>query len=401
MNEQDYTKRLQFLRQEINSIDKELLSTLNKRAAVSIEIGRIKKQASAAGFEKSYEPLREKDILDKLIAENSGPLPQAHLRNMWREFFSSSRSLQSPQYVAYLGPEGTFSYFAGSEYLGHCVEFRPYTSFHDIFRAVFEEQCTLGIVPLENSIQGTIGQCFDLFHNFQVSIQAEVLLRIHYALVSPHLLLTDIKYVYSHAQPLAQCEAWLRTHMPWVEHIPVKSTADAARRATEEKHSAAIGHPSLGTLYSLNTLATSLEASTGNWTRYVIIAPMTPANSIPLSPIPLKNEAFIESQRKTSIIFTLPDKPGSLCAVLDSFARHNVNLRKLESRPLHCTKGNQWRYVFFVDVEHDLCEPSYIHIVEQLRSICDSFRILGSYATLPPNNSSATFIATGCMDTLC
>ncbi len=401
MNEQDYTERLQFLREEISSIDKELLSVLNKRAAASIEVGRIKKQANDAGFGKTYEPVREKEILGEIITLNTGPLPQTHLHNIWRELFSSSRSLQSPQNVAYLGPEGTFSYFAGSEYLGHCVEFRPYTSFHDIFRAVFEEQCTLGIVPLENSIQGTVGQCFDLFHNFHVSIRAEVLMRIHYALVSTHLLLTDIKYIYSHAQTLAQCESWLRTHLPWVELIPVKSSADAARRALEDKNSAAIGHPALAKLYSLNTLATGLETSTGNWTRYVIIAPESTANDIHATPLSLQFCAKTEIQKKTSLLFTLPDKPGSLCAVLDSFAQHGINLRKLESRPLHCSRGEQWRYVFFVDVEHDLCEPAYIHITEQLRSICDSFRILGSYATLPQNSNSVTFMDSGCMDTLC
>ncbi len=384
MNEQEFVERLQFLRKELDTVDSELLSLLNRRAHVSIEMGDLQKKTLLFDAPFFFEPLREKEVLEALVEKNNGPLPHNHLCSIWRELFSSSRMLQCPQSVAYLGPEGTFSYFAGVEYLGTCVDFRPYTSFHDVFRAVFEEQCSLGIIPLENSLQGTMGQCFDLFYKFNVTIRAEVLLRITYSLMSAHMLLTDIKYVYSNQQTLAQCDQWLRTHIPWAEQIPVKSTADAARRATEEQHSAAIGHAKLAVMHALNTLANGLETTADNWTRYVVIAPHSPVNPLLPSPLPIQHGCKNNVEIKTSILFTLYDKPGSLGAVLDIFAASNINVRTLESRPLASNRGEAWRYVFFVDVEQDLCQPLYAHVIEGLQNQCDSVSILGAYTTLKP-----------------
>lgn len=369
-------ERLADIRHEIDAVDRDLLGLLNRRAALSLEVGRIK--AGDPGI--VFKPLREREVLDSLAQHNEGPLPDAHLRTIWREIFSSSRALQRPQKVAYLGPEGTFSYFAGVEYLGRAVEFQPCRDLHDVFRAVHERQCELGVVPLENSLQGTVGQSFDLFHKYPVHIQAELYSRISHCLLSTVGSLSAVTRVYSHPQPLAQCDAWLRANLPGVSLIPVESTAAAARRAAGEDGAAAIGHASLMDMLPLHALAQAIEDEPGNWTRFVIIGPVSARSTVGGQPQPVPGAGLTDVADKTSLLFTLPDRPGSLSAVLETLAQHAINMRKLESRPL---KGECWKYVFFADVESDLEHPRHAALVETLRGICNTFRILGSYPAGP------------------
>ena len=379
---QGRVERLTAIRREIDAVDTELLAIFNRRAALSLEVGRIK--ASDPGI--VFKPLREREVLEALEARNPGPLPQAHVRSIWREILSSSRALQRPQKVAYLGPEGTFSYFAGVEYLGRAVDFQPCRDLHDVFRAVHERQCELGVVPLENSLQGTVGQSFDLFYKYPVHIQAELYSRISHCLLSSVDSLAAVQRVYSHPQPLAQCDGWLRTNLPGVSLIPVESTAAAARRAAGEPGSAAIGNGSLADMLPLRILAQAIEDEPGNWTRFVIIGAAVEREAGPLGTAIQATSPAVQpvpgptGADKSSLLFTLPDKPGSLAAVLESLARHRVNMRKLESRPL---KGECWKYVFFADVESDLQSEQHAALVEELRHICNTFRILGSYPTGP------------------
>ncbi len=377
MNKDNINERLKEIRQEIDLVDSELLQILNKRATLSLEVGRIKAQDGGTIF----KPAREREVLERLAKNNNGPLPHAHVRSIWREIFSSSRALQRPQKVAYLGPEGTFSYFAGMEYLGQSVELKPHANFHDIFYAVHGGECELGVVPLENSLQGTVGQCFDLFYNFEVSIQAELFLRINHALLSKASAFTEIKRIYSHPQPLAQCDVWLRANLPQAELVPVESTSAAARHAASDEHSAAIGHSALSDMFSLNILAGSIENSVDNWTRFVIISKADMDKKMAL---PEHSSVAESGHKKTSLIFTLIDKPGSLSSMLGALAKSGINMRKLESRPLRLSSGECWRYVFFADVEDDITQEKHKELVQTLRELCNSFRVLGAYPTVPP-----------------
>ncbi len=393
MSQMDYSKRLKQVRQEIDAVDQELLRMLNKRASLSLEVGRIK--AEESGVEACsrggaiFKPEREVQVLSNLEAHNAGPLPHAHVATIWREIFSSSRALQRPQKVAYLGPEGTFSYFAGLEYLGSSVDMCPFSNFHDLFRAVYDGRCQLGVVPLENSLEGTVGQCFDLFYNFSVTVQAELLLHIRHSLLSHSKTLNDITHVFSHPQALAQCDVWLRAHVPWAELVPAESTAAAARRAAENPQYAAIGNATLAQLHSFTVLASSIESSVDNWTRFVIIAPQDTSSLQGPKAIPVPAQGADASlpalAKKTSLLFTLIDKPGSLSSVLSAFAEYGVNMRKLESRPLRLSSGECWRYVFFADLECDLLEKRYAALVQDIQSLCNSFRVLGAYPAAVPH----------------
>jgi len=353
--EQD--ERLKNIRTEISSLDEQILKLLNRRAGLSLKVGGIKSRSR----DNVFKPFREKEILNGLASKNDGPLPENHLRNIYREIFSSSRSLQQPQKVVYLGPEGTFSFFAGVEYLGHSADFTPRDSLEDVFRAVDMLEAELGVIPLENSMQGSVGQSLDMFLKFEVFIHAEVYLRISHFLLSRESELFRIKKIYSHPQALQQCAGWLRANLPGVEVIPDESTAAAAARAAQEKGTAVVGHKKLTRFYELNVLGSYIEDLPDNWTRFLVISSHPPEAG---------------NREKTSLLFTVVDKPGSLVSALQVLSGKGINMRKLESRPMRAEK---WRYVFFADVECDLTAQEYTSVLSELEESCHFLRILGSY----------------------
>ncbi|MBA3028925.1 MAG: prephenate dehydratase [Desulfobacteraceae bacterium] len=349
------------IRKQFDETDRQLVSCLNQRAKLSIEMGKIK----AAVNDTVFKAAREKELLQTLVKKNPGPLPEDHLLAVYREILSSSRRLQQPREVAYLGPEGTFSYFAGVEYLGYSMEFRPKSNFNDVFHAVAAKEAELGIIPLENSLQGSVGQCLDLFLKYNLYIQSEVFSKISHTLLSNETTLSEVETIYSHHQPLEQCATWLRTHLPQAKIIPMESTAAAAKQIAGLKRCAAIGHIKLGEMLGLGVLARNIEDLPDNWTRFVIIGRSFPKG---------------ESHDKTSILFTLPDKSGALVGVLNLLAERKINMKKLESRPM---RSEKWQYVFFTDVECDLSRPEYSDLVKELATSCHSLRILGSYPSGP------------------
>ncbi|WP_045215660.1 prephenate dehydratase [Desulfonatronovibrio magnus] len=358
MNQEQSLKQI---RHEISTIDAGILELLNKRAVLSLKVGDIKSQSKDSVF----KPFREKEVLNGLAVKNSGPLPEEHLRAIYREIFSSSRSLQQKQRVAYLGPEGTFSYFAGVEYLGQSADFFPKPGLEDVFRAVDIREAELGIIPLENSLEGSVGQSLDLFMKFEVFIHAEVFCRISHALLTQEKEADQIKKVYSHPQALQQCSTWLKTNLPGIAVIPDESTASAARRAAGEKGAAALGHKNLARIFHLNIVEQGLEDVPDNWTRFLIIGANPPETG---------------SREKTSLLFTVTDKPGSLVTALNVLSRKGINMKKLESRPMRVEK---WRYVFFTDVECDLTAEEYKDVLSELAESCHFLRILGSYPQGP------------------
>ncbi len=349
------------IRIKIDETDRQILAALNQRAGLCREVGKLK----AAGKDMVFKPSREKELLQNLVKQNPGVLPEDHLRMIYREILSSSRRLQRPQEIVYLGPEGTFSYFAGLEYLGHSAEFRPCNDFNEVFHAVAAKEAELGIIPLENSLQGSVGQSLDLFLKYTVFIHAEIFSKISHSLLSNECALAAVRKVYSHPQALGQCAGWLRTHLPAADLVPMESTAAAAKKVTRDPGSAAIGHMKLSEMLGLNVLSRSIEDLPDNWTRFIIIGPSMPEG---------------EKHDKTSLVFTLPDKSGALVGLLNLLAREGINMKKLESRPL---RSEKWQYVFFTDVECDLMLEKYAHLRKELADNCHSMRILGSYPSGP------------------
>ncbi len=361
---------LQKQRQKINSLDKKLLKLLNSRAEASFAIGNLKKKVSKDA--KIFDAQREKELLEKLFALNSeqdGILSNLHVQCIWREILSASRSLQASTSLAFLGPEGTFSYFAAKEFMGEATDLRACTDFYEIFEKVENGTYSLGFVPLENSLYGTIGSCFDYFAQFDVAIEAEHYSRINLNLLSKEDSFLAIKKVYSHAQPFGQASEWLRANLPHAELIAVESSAMAAILAKEEEGSAVVGHIKLSEDFGLNILAVSIENDKKNWTRFALITKKTNTKKA-------KNTDTITKNIKSSVLFTLANKVGSLAEILNAFAEAKISLHKLESRPM---PREAWKYLFFADLDADINDKSLKPLVKKLKSLSSSFTILGSY----------------------
>ncbi len=348
---------LQQLRREINAVDEQLLRLLNQRAELCLQVGRVKSLSEEAVF----KPFREKEVLDQLVQNNPGVLPEDHLRAIYREILSSSRRLQQSQKTVYLGPEGTFSYYAGIELLGSSTAFEPLASLEGVFAAVSAGEAALGIVPLENALQGSVGRNLELFLSYEVYIQAEIYLNISHHLIGAGDELSCLNTIYSHPRAIEQCTQWLDRNFPGATIVPVESTAKAAEKALQEKTAGAIAHRKLAEKMSLNILAAEIEDMPDNWTRFIVIGPAPPSGG---------------NRDKTSLVFTLPDRSGALVRVLTVLARGKINMKKLESRPVRTAN---WQYLFFADVECDLTNTEYAELKQELADCCHTLQILGSY----------------------
>ncbi len=364
----DDKKPLAEARERINNIDEQLIALLNERAQLSIEVGAIK---HAAGSMAIYCPAREQQVLDRLHTLKSSVLKNTHIDAIWREIMAASRDLQKRQSVAFLGPEGTFSSLAARGMMGASMDYVPMTSVAEVFRAVDSGQCDSGLVPLENSIFGGVGQTLDLFlANPELRIFGECFYRVSHCLLSCESDLSKVTHVYSHPQALAQCDAWLRLNLPAAEQCPVAGTALASKTAADAGAGSgrgAIGHAGLAAKFGLNILARAIEDLPNNRTRFVLIAKD--------GATPRAGDAEGVSMI-TTVLMTVNDKPGALNRALEPLSEAGVNMKKLESRPM---RSEPWKYVFFVDLECDLRAPDKAPLLDALRTQCSMFRLLGSY----------------------
>lgn len=362
------------LREEINKTDGELVRLLNQRARLSLAVGKYKEEHN----EPVHRPFREENLLSQLSLENSGPMSEAQLLSIYREILSVSRQLQAPQRIACLGPQGTFSHFAGRALLGHDADFHLKSDLNAVFTAVSEGECPLAIVPLENSLHGSVGESLDLFLTQPVHITAEFYYRIMHSLLSQEEDFSAIETIYSHPQGLAQCGEWLRRNLPAAREVSVDSTAKAAALAAENPGSAAVAHADLGPELNLWVLAESISDRDYNHTRFVLIAPGR-LEGLPPNVLDLPSKG---QEAKSSLLFTLPDRPGALASILSIFSRAKINLSKLESRP---SKNEDWTYVFFADAGVNLLSAGYERVLRDLKASAHELRILGVY---PPGRGS-------------
>lgn len=347
------------IRAEIDDIDARLLELLNRRAACAQEVGEIKAAHGEAGF--VYRPEREAQILRRISEMNAGPLPDESLTVLYREIISACRALEKKPAVAFLGPQGTFSESAMRKHFGHAVEGLPQASIDDIFRAVESGRADHAVVPTENSTGGSIGHTLDLLLSTPLSICGEVLLRIHQNLLSNETALERITQVYSHAQSLAQCHAWLNEHLPQARRVSVESNAQAVRLAAAEAGSAAIAGVLAAERYQLPVLAEKIEDEANNTTRFIVLG---------------REETAPSGRDKTSLIMSAPNRTGSLHDLLAPFAAAGVSLTRLESRPARHTL---WEYLFYVDVEGHRNAPPLVTALSELAKSAAYLKLLGSY----------------------
>ncbi len=349
MNEQ-----LTRLRDRIDNIDEEVLRLLNERARLAQDIGHLKKGSI-------YRAEREAQVVRRLQAANTGPLPAESISVLFKEIMSACRALEQPLTVAYLGPQGTFSEAAAVKHFGHAVNGLPCADIDEVFRAVERGGAGFGVAPVENSTEGAVNRTLDLLLSSPLKICGEVKLRIRQHLMRRGDGLQGIEVVYSHAQSLAQCHEWLGQHLYGVKTIRVTSNAEAARMASENPNAAAIAGELAAEHYGLNIIARDIEDEPNNTTRFLVLS---------------AEDAAPSGHDKTSLVLSTKNRPGSLLELLAPLAGHNIGLSKLESRPAR--KGG-WDYVFYMDIDGHRLDHQIQHALPAVEEHCTFLKVLGSY----------------------
>ncbi|HMK50045.1 MAG TPA: prephenate dehydratase [Thermodesulfovibrionales bacterium] len=350
-------KELEKLRREIDGIDDRILNLLNKRSRIVLDIAHIKRNSNA----KFYSPERERQILERLTANNKGPIPDATLKVIFREIISASLSLEEPLKVACLGPLATYTHLAAIRYFGSSAQFVPVPTIKDVFDVVESGKVDFGVVPIENSTEGVISYTIDLFMDYDLKVSAEVMLRITHNLLSKSGDKSRIKKIYSFSPPTAQCRRWLAANMAGIPIVEATSSAHAAELASRDDEGSAIASELAAEVYNLEFVERSIEDNKYNLTRFMVISKEFPQKS---------------GKDKTSIMFSIKDKPGALYNILEPFKKAKLNLTKIESRP---SRRRAWEYIFFVDIEGHIEDKKLKEAVEMMKENCLYLKILGSY----------------------
>ncbi|HEB68759.1 MAG TPA: prephenate dehydratase, partial [Desulfobulbus sp.] len=325
---EDDKKTIPQVRGRIDEIDDTILALLKERLDCAKTIGRLKTETNRA----KWDPKRELEIYERLLKDNKKIFPERALRSIFHEIITTCRLSQKKTAVAYLGPEATFTHLAGVKYFGQSADYTSMESIDDVFNEVEKERVAYGIVPVENSIEGAVFSTLDSFMKYNVKICGELQLAISHNLVCQSGNLEDIQTVASHAQPLAQCREWLRKHLPDTPTLPVFSTGAAAQMASNNPNIGAIASSLAIKTYNLQVVVKGIEDYQGNTTRFLVIGKHSPDKS---------------GADKTSLLLgLLVNRPGALNDVLNVLSERNIDLTKIESRPI---KGKQWKYLFFLD----------------------------------------------------
>ena len=264
--------------------------------------------------------------------------------------------------VAFQGERGAYSESAVYRFFGESAEVKPCRDFKDVFKSVEEQETDFGVVPVENSIEGSVNQTYDLFLKHDLKVRGEIIVKIEHCLIAnPGTKLEDVKAVYSHPQALAQCRTFLEKS-GW-ELVPTYDTAGSVKILKEKglKNAAALASEKAAELYKMKILAREIADNPENYTRFFVIG---------------KKDAPMTGKDKTSVIFAATHKPGALYYALGEFAKRGINLTKIESRP---TKQTPWEYNFYLDFEGNKSEPRCAEALEALKEHAAFIKILGSY----------------------
>ncbi len=353
------------VRDSIDKIDNSILELLKERIALAKNIGQLKNEDKRA----KWDPLRERQIYERLTKQNEGTFPDNSLHAIFHEIITTCRLSQQKIAVAYLGPEATFTHLAGVKYFGQSASYHAMESIADVFSEVEKGRTQYGIVPVENSIEGAVFSTLDSFMQYRTKICGEVRMEISHNLVCRSGDIADVQTVASHAQPLAQCREWLRKHLPSCPTLPVFSTGAAAQMAANNPNIGAIASSLAITTYDLQVVVKGIEDYRGNTTRFLVIGQESPSPS---------------GSDRTSLLLGIMERPGALNEILSVIARAGINLAKIESRPI---KGKQWKYLFFLDLMGHIEDTNIKDCCETLRALCSYFEWLGSY---PQADESST-----------
>ena len=321
---------LSSIRERIDEIDERIQSLINERARYAQQVGVSKgKLASAVDY---YRPEREAEVLRKIQARNEGPIRDEEMLRLFR--------------------------------FGHSVRALPFHTIDEIFHEVESGVADFGVVPIENSTEGSVNYTLDMFLTSPLKIAGEIELRIEQHLLGSETGLDKIERICAHEQSLAQCRGWLREYLPHVELIGMSSNAAGARRARDEAGTAAIGPAVAADVYELQILVSNIEDRADNATRFLVIGRELLAPS---------------GDDKTTILVSTSDTAegaGVLHQLLQPLADHGVSMTRIESRP---SRRRNWDYVFFIDIDGHAEDSPAREALAELEKTSSLFRVLGAY----------------------
>jgi chorismate mutase/prephenate dehydratase len=358
------------VRKEIDRIDEGILRMIHARVEEVVKIGKIK--GSSEGTTKAiYRPEREKYILERLAALNGKSVfPNRAMEVIFREIISACRSIEAPIHVAYFGMPASYTHQAAQEVFGSSASYTSGRTVNDVFDEVESEKSAYGVLPIENSTEGVVTPTLDRLLSAEVSIIAETYLDIHHCLLSNEKKIQNIKKIYSHPQPFAQCRATIARYCPGAQLVETASTSEAARLTYGKKGIAAIASKKSAEAYKLPILLENIEDHPDNVTRFVVVT---------------KNGKTVRTgSDRTSLLFSIRDEPGSLEAVLQILASHKINMSKIVSRP---SRKKAFEYSFFIDIDGHFEDKNVVTCLQVISKKTSALKILGSYPKVNRSNA--------------
>ena len=359
----DSANDLDAMRRRIDAVDEKIQQLISERARYAQQAGEVKKADSSTA--EYYRPEREAQVLRSVVDRNDGPLSDEEMVRLFREIMSACLAQEEPLKIGYLGPEGTFTQAAVLKQFGHSVRALPLATIDEVFHEVEGGMADFGVVPVENSSEGTVNNTLDMFLTSPLKICGEVEMRIRQHLLGSMDGLEKVVRVCAHPQSLAQCRAWLKEYLPDAEQVVASSNAEGARRARDEVGTAAIAGDAAAEVYGLEKLVADIEDRPDNTTRFFVIG----------------RKLFSPSGAdKTTLLVSVADTDdaGALYKLLQPMADAGVNMTRIESRP---SRRRKWHYVFFIDVDGHAEDAKLAEALADLEKRAQLFRILGSYPT--------------------
>ncbi|MDR2860471.1 MAG: prephenate dehydratase [Elusimicrobiota bacterium] len=343
-------------RKKIDSIDKNIVKLLNERANIALTIGKEKIKTG----EKIYSPSREKDVIKK-ASSGKTVLSYEDLTSIYTEIISACRNLQTTTKIAFLGPWATWTHQAALKKFGSSGLFIPCADVGSVIEEIENSRADFGIVPVENSNEGSVNVTLDLLVDVNLFVCGEISIKIDQSFLVKEPT-NQILRIYSHPQGLAQCRKWLSKNYPDVELIPVASTAEAAKKVAKESFAAAIASEAAAKIYKLHVLESGIQDGKQNFTRFFVIG---------------HDKTKPTKDDKTSLVFMIKDdRVGALHDILSVFDKNKINMTKIESRP---SKKKVWEYMFFADIEGHFEDKKVANTVKELKDFCVFVKVLGSY----------------------
>jgi chorismate mutase / prephenate dehydratase len=348
------------LRELIDQVDQQVITLLQTRAGLAQAVGEIKKVTNAP----VYRPEREAQILASFStdpAKMDGPLRASALQAIYREVISACRDLERRMKVAYLGPAGTFSEIAAFQHFGRGIEPVACASFEEIFRSTESGNTDFGVVPVENSSGGAINRNLDLMLSSPLKACGETSVAVQHCLMSKSGTMEGIARICAHPEALVQCQGYLDKNYPKIERVPVASNAEGARLASVEPATAGIASHIAAERYGVQVVTKAIQDDATNRTRFVVLGAY---------------ETEPSGADQTSLILSVPDKAGAVHALIEPLARHNVSMKRFESRP---SRQGSWEYYFYIDLIGHQKDSNIAAALGEIRQNSAFFKVVGSY----------------------